>query len=215
MAEEQRSPQRGMCAAILSLEAVVLGLTTPVMINLSDVAWQHRLRRSGSGCAWPASSLAGLLRSEAAYVAGWVIQVAALALGFVIPLMFVLGAIFALLWGTAYFLGRKIERERAEAYALFRAERQERSARAVAVRRGRATTAASARPSSSSVQPPKPMIRPGQARGAAVVTEQRYVEPRCRARTHGPAGRARVGAAPWRTSRPRAGSARHGVAARR
>ena len=32
-----------------------------------------------------------------------------------IPLMFVLGAIFALLWGTAYFLGRKIERERAAA----------------------------------------------------------------------------------------------------
>ena len=45
-------------------------------------------------------------------------------LGFVIPLMFVLGAIFALLWGTAYFLGRKIERERAEAYAAYRAEQQ-------------------------------------------------------------------------------------------
>ena len=33
--------------------------------------------------------------------------------------MFFLGAIFALLWGAAYFLGRKIERERAEAYAAF------------------------------------------------------------------------------------------------
>jgi hypothetical protein len=37
--------------------------------------------------------------------------------------MFVLGGIFALLWGTAYFLGRKIERERAEAYAAYEAER--------------------------------------------------------------------------------------------
>ena len=51
------------------------------------------------------------------------IQVAAIALGFVVPMMFVLGAIFALLWGTAYFLGRKIERERAEAYAAYAAER--------------------------------------------------------------------------------------------
>ena len=34
-----------------------------------------------------------------------------------VPVMFVLGPIFALLWGTAYFLGRKIERERAAAYA--------------------------------------------------------------------------------------------------
>ena len=31
--------------------------------------------------------------------------------------MFALGAIFAMLWGTAYFLGRKIERERAAAHA--------------------------------------------------------------------------------------------------
>ena len=54
--------------------------------------------------------------------AGWR---GALALGFVIPLMFVLGAIFALLWGTAYFLGRKIERERAAAYAAYRAEQQQ------------------------------------------------------------------------------------------
>jgi hypothetical protein len=46
-----------------------------------------------------------------------VVQGAAVGLGFVIPLMFLLGAIFALLWGAAYFLGVKIERERAAAYA--------------------------------------------------------------------------------------------------
>ena len=33
--------------------------------------------------------------------------------------MFVLGGIFALLWGTADLLGRKIERERAAAYDAF------------------------------------------------------------------------------------------------
>jgi hypothetical protein len=119
--EEQRSPKRGMCAAILSLEAVVLGLTTPVMINLSDVPWQTACA-VGLGLCVACLVLAGLLRSEAAYAVGWVIQVAALALGFLVPLMFVLGGIFALLWGTAYFLGRKIERERAEAYAAYRAE---------------------------------------------------------------------------------------------
>jgi len=46
-----------------------------------------------------------------------------IGLGFVVPMMFVLGTIFAVLWGTAYFLGRKIERERAEAYAAYEAER--------------------------------------------------------------------------------------------
>jgi hypothetical protein len=120
--EEQRSPKRGMCAAILALEAVALGLTTPVMINLANVPWRTACW-IGLGLCIACLVLAGLLRSEIAYAAGWAIQVAAIGLGFVVPMMFVLGAIFALLWGTAYFLGRKIERERAAAYAAFEAER--------------------------------------------------------------------------------------------
>jgi len=119
----ERSPRRGMCAAILSLEGVALGLTTPVLINLADVPWRTAFS-VGLGLCVVCLLLAGLLRWEAAYLAGWVIQVAAIALGFVVPMMFVLGAIFALLWGTAYFLGRRIERERAEAYAAYDAERQ-------------------------------------------------------------------------------------------
>jgi len=120
--ERDRSPRRGMCAAILSLEAIVLGLTTPVMINLAHVRWQTAVA-IGLGLCVACLLLAGLLRWEAAYLVGWVIQVAAIALGFVVPMMFVLGAIFALLWGTADFLGRKIERERAAAYAAYDAER--------------------------------------------------------------------------------------------
>ena len=34
----ERSPRRGMCAAVLCLEAIALGLTTPVMITIADVA---------------------------------------------------------------------------------------------------------------------------------------------------------------------------------
>jgi hypothetical protein len=107
-----------MCAAILSLEAIALGLTTPVMINLAGVPWRTAVA-VGLGLCVACLVLAGLLRWEAAYVAGWVIQVAAIALGFVVTMMFVLGTIFALLWGAAYFVGRKIERERAEAYAAY------------------------------------------------------------------------------------------------
>ena len=112
----ERSPRRGMCAAVLSLEAVTLGLTTPVMVAVADVGLGTALG-IGLGLAVACLLLAGLLRAEWAYSAGWVVQGAAIALGFVIPLMFVLGGIFALLYGTAYGLGRKIERERAAAYA--------------------------------------------------------------------------------------------------
>lgn len=118
---EQRSPRRGMCAAVLSLEAITLGLTTPVMISIADVDVTTALV-VGLGLMLACLLVAGMLRAEWAYWLGWVIQAAAIGLGFVIPLMFVLGGIFALLWGTAYSLGRKIERERAAAYAAQRAQ---------------------------------------------------------------------------------------------
>ena len=55
--------------------------------------------------------------SEGAYRAGWVLQGVAISLGVLVPMMFFLGAVFGLLWGTADLLGRKIDRERAAAYA--------------------------------------------------------------------------------------------------
>jgi hypothetical protein len=121
--ERERSPRRGMCAAVLSLEAITLGLTTPVMIMVSGVSAPVALG-VGLGLAVLCLLVAGALRSEGAYYVGWAIQVAAIGLGFVIGMMFFLGAVFALLWATAYLLGRKIERERAAAYARFDAERE-------------------------------------------------------------------------------------------
>ncbi|MEP9361751.1 DUF4233 domain-containing protein [Nocardioides sp. CN2-186] len=115
-----RSPRRGMCAAILCLEAITLGLTTPVMISVEGVSTTAALW-IGLGLAVVCLLLSGLLRAEWAYGVGWLVQGAAIGLGFVIPLMFVLGGIFALLWGSADYLGRKIERERAAAYAAFAA----------------------------------------------------------------------------------------------
>jgi hypothetical protein len=111
-----------MCAAILCLEAITLGLTTPVMVSIADVAVGTALA-VGLGLCVVCLLLAGLLRGEWAYAVGWVVQLGAIGLGFVIPLMFFLGAVFALLWGTAYFLGRRIERERAAAYAALEAGR--------------------------------------------------------------------------------------------
>ncbi|WP_235530199.1 MULTISPECIES: DUF4233 domain-containing protein [unclassified Nocardioides] len=121
MSGPQRSPRRGMCAGILTLEAIALGLTTPVLITIADVSVGTALTL-GLGLAVACIVAAGMLRAEWAYGLGWAIQVAAIALGFLVPTMFFLGGLFALLWGTAYFLGKKIERERAAAYAAYEAE---------------------------------------------------------------------------------------------
>jgi hypothetical protein len=119
--ERGRSPRRGMCAAVLSLEAITLGLTTPVLISIANVDVGVALL-VGLGLAVLCLLVAGMLRSEWAYALGWLIQAAAVALGFWIGLMFFLGGVFAALWATAYLLGRKIERERAAAFAAFDAE---------------------------------------------------------------------------------------------
>ena len=112
-----RSAQRSMCAAMLTLQAVVLGLTTPVMISVAGVPVATALW-VGLGLTLACIVTAGMLRQSWAYYLGWAIQVASLALGFVIPLMFFLGAIFTALWAGAYFLGAKVDRERAEREVL-------------------------------------------------------------------------------------------------
>ena len=123
-ANTERSPRRGMCAAVLCLEGITLGLTTPVLITVADVSLANALLM-GLGLAFVCLLLAGMLRAPWAYTLGWVVQLGAVALGFAVPMMFFLGALFAVLWGTADLLGRKIERERAAAYAAFAAGRDE------------------------------------------------------------------------------------------
>lgn len=107
-----RSPRRTMCASVLGFECIVLGLVTPVLISVEGISTGVGLA-IGLGLAAAAVLIAGALRFEAAYAAGFVLQAAALTLGFVVPVMFVLGLIFGALWTTAYVLGKKIERQQA------------------------------------------------------------------------------------------------------
>jgi hypothetical protein len=101
-----------MCATMLALQCIVLGLSTPVLITIADVGTATGLI-IGLGLAASALVVAGLLRYEWAYYAGFAVQAATLALGFVIPVMFVLGVVFGALYTGAYLLGRKIEADRA------------------------------------------------------------------------------------------------------
>lgn len=55
----------------------------------------------------------GLLRMRFGWWLGWALQVAVILYGFVIPSMFLMGAIFALLWIAAIYFGRKGEAIRA------------------------------------------------------------------------------------------------------
>jgi hypothetical protein len=116
--DRDKSPRRGMAAAILVLQGIVLGLTTPVMISIGDVSAKAAVP-IGVGLCVVCILLSGMLRSRWAYTAGWLVQIVSLALGFVVHMMFVLGVIFLVLWWGAMVLSTKIEREKAAAYAAY------------------------------------------------------------------------------------------------
>jgi hypothetical protein len=105
--------QRRLCAAILALEAIAFGLSTPVLISIAGLPTSTALW-IGLGLSLACIVVAGLLRFAWGYWLGWGVQVAAIAVGFEAHSMFVLGAVFLALWATAWSLGRKIETERAE-----------------------------------------------------------------------------------------------------
>ncbi len=109
--------QRTMCAGMLGLQAVVLFLTTPVMLSLTDIeTWVALV--IGLGLTGACILAAGLMRTRLGGPLGWAIQACALALGFVVTAMFALGAVFLSLYAGSWFLGAQIDRERAEREAL-------------------------------------------------------------------------------------------------
>jgi hypothetical protein len=100
-----------MCSAVLTFEAILVGLSIPLMITMSEVP-AARAGWLGGSLAAACLLTVGLLRRSWGYAVGHVLQVAILALGFVVPAMFFVGALFAALWLAAYVLGARIEADR-------------------------------------------------------------------------------------------------------
>ncbi len=99
---------RSLASIVLAFESLVIALVTPVMISIADVRPAVALSVC-LGLAVLALVATGLLRTQVGYALGWVVQVGAVGLGFVVPVMFVLGLAFASFWVAAIVLGRRIE----------------------------------------------------------------------------------------------------------
>jgi hypothetical protein len=100
------NPARRLFATVLGCEAIVIALAIPVAVSVLDVDGAT----AGGVCGALALAclvMAGLLRRPWAIPAGSVLQVLIIATGFMVPVMFFLGALFGALWGTAIWLGRK------------------------------------------------------------------------------------------------------------
>lgn len=104
---------RTLCASTLIGEAFVIGLAGLVAMNLSGYPASTVWTVGGTAMAL-CVVLSGLITRPGAVAVGWLLQIGLIASGFVVPLMFVLGAVFAGLWWAAVHYGRKIDRFKAE-----------------------------------------------------------------------------------------------------
>jgi hypothetical protein len=100
-----------LCATVLIMEAIVIGLAVPVAIQIEHLA-PGSAGTAGGVAAGAAILFAILARPllPATLVGGSVLQLLVIASGVIVPAMYVLGAIFAALWATGVWLGYRIER---------------------------------------------------------------------------------------------------------
>jgi hypothetical protein len=102
---------RQLCGTVLIMEAIVIGLAIPVAVVLEHA---NRGLAGGIGgglavCAVLIGGVVGRPRMGWALWAGTVLQALVITAGVVVPAMYVLGVIFAVLWVTGVWLARRHE----------------------------------------------------------------------------------------------------------
>lgn len=99
-----------LTATVLILEAVVIALTIVPAVKLEHVSPGTAALTAGLAVVL-AALLAALARRRLAVTlaGGSVLQALVIASGVVLPVMYILGGIFALLWVTGIWLGHRVE----------------------------------------------------------------------------------------------------------
>lgn len=110
-------------STVLQLEAFVVLFAAFALYGLRDSVYERGLLQVGSTAAiWIVCgvlfvvllTLSRMMGRPGAYVAGSAVQVPVLALGLLLPMMFVVAGVFVIMWIVSLRLGGRIDRERAE-----------------------------------------------------------------------------------------------------
>ncbi|WP_322645573.1 DUF4233 domain-containing protein [Oerskovia flava] len=124
----RKKPAKALFASTtLLLEAFVVLFATLVAYGLRQVpgtrdAWAGWAGVPSTTAIWVAGGTLALVlvvlsravSAPGGYLAGSIVQVPVLASGIVVPMMFVVGGLFVVLWIVSLRLGGRIDRERAE-----------------------------------------------------------------------------------------------------
>ena len=97
---------RTLCAAVLTFEAIIVLLAIPVAIVVEGVSPGVGIT-SGLILMVACLALAGSQKRPWGVIGGWVVQILMILSGFIVPTMFFLGVLFAILWFFAIRVGRR------------------------------------------------------------------------------------------------------------
>ncbi|MEW1867437.1 MULTISPECIES: DUF4233 domain-containing protein [Streptomyces] len=108
---------RTLCASTLIGEFFIIGFAGLVAMKDADLS---------TGTVWTVCGIAmflcvalcGMITRPGGVALGWALQVALVLSGVFVPMMFFMGALFALLWWASVHFGRKVD----EAKARFAAQ---------------------------------------------------------------------------------------------
>lgn len=105
----QRSVTESLLSIVLILEAFVLFFTTLTAFGLKVLDPEWLALPLGGAFIVVLVIASALMRFSWGVWVGWVMQVAIMATGFVLPMMFLVGAGFAALWIFCFVKARQIE----------------------------------------------------------------------------------------------------------
>ena len=106
-----RSVKRSLASIVLGFETIVVFLAALVVFGLQALPAVPALVGGGVVCLALLATIA-LLRFEWAYVMGWILQAVIVATGFLNPVMFFVGALFAAMWVYCMISGSRIDHQK-------------------------------------------------------------------------------------------------------
>lgn len=109
-----RSTQESLGSIVLGFEVIVVFLAALVAFGLRSLPPVPALGGGGVLILIMLVTI-GLLRFRWGFAVGWLVELAIVATGFVLPAMFLVGGFFALLWAYCMIQGSRIDREKAAA----------------------------------------------------------------------------------------------------
>ncbi|WP_158270246.1 DUF4233 domain-containing protein [Mycetocola zhujimingii] len=109
--------RQSLASIVLGFELIVMFLAALVAFGLKVLPAPVALGGGAAICVAILVALAGL-RYRWGIIAGWVLQGVIVATGILVPIMFIIGALFAGMWVYSMVAGGRIDREKAAAAQL-------------------------------------------------------------------------------------------------